>query len=195
MARRVLDHAAVVAAAAELANADGAQALTLARLASKLGVKTPSLYNHVDGMPGLLAELELLNAERLGDRLGQAVMGRSGIDALHAIAAAYRDYTRSNPGLYALGLRSAAGDDPGRPIHAALQTAQERAVIAVLRVVESLGLSGEAALHAVRGLRSLVHGFTSLELAGGFGLPLDLDESYRQMIEAFGRGIQSAGDI
>lgn len=194
MVRRVLDLAAVVTVAAELANTEGVQALTLARLASKLGVKTPSLYNHVDGMPGLLAELERLNAERLGDHLGLAVMGRSGMEALHAMAAAYRDYARSNPGLYVLGLRSAAGDDPGRPASAALQAAQERAVTAVLRVVESFGLSGAAALHAVRGLRSLVHGFTSLELAGGFGLPLDLDESYRRMIDAFGRGIQAVGD-
>ena len=30
----------------------------------------------------------------------------------------------------------------------------------------------------MRGLRSLVHGFSILELAGGFGLPLDADESF-----------------
>ena len=59
-----------------------------------------------------------------------------------------------------------------------------------LAVVASLGVQGVDALHAVRGLRSLVHGFATLEVAGGFGLPLDCDESYRRLVQNFVRGLE-----
>lgn len=192
MPRQNLTHAAVIAAAAELANTEGAEALSMARLAACLGVRTPSLYNHVDGLPGLRRDLEHLNAMRLGECLGVAVMGRSGMEALNALALSYRDYAHENPGLYAIGLRSAANDDPHSPATAELQAAQAVVVQIVVRVIESFGPSGAGALHAVRGLRSLVHGFASIEMAGGFGLPLDLEESYRRMIAAFGRGISES---
>ena len=53
--RRGLDRKAVVDAAVELLNAGGTKSLTLNRLAKKLGVQPPSLYNHIDGLPGLYA--------------------------------------------------------------------------------------------------------------------------------------------
>jgi hypothetical protein len=59
-----------------------------------------------------------------------------------------------------------------------------------LAVVGSFGMHGEDGLHAVRGLRSLVHGFASLEIAGGFGLPLDCDESFRRLVEILILGLQ-----
>ena len=53
--RAGLDKAVVVEAAAELINAEGIEELTLSRLAERLGVRTPSLYNHVMGCPGCTA--------------------------------------------------------------------------------------------------------------------------------------------
>jgi hypothetical protein len=47
-------------------------------------------------------------------------------------------------------------------------------------------------LHAVRGLRSLVHGFATLEVAGGFGMPLDIDESFRRLVELLISGLGPA---
>jgi len=52
----------------------------------------------------------------------------------------------------------------------------------VLVMLGSVGLSGEEAIHAARGLRAAVHGFATLEIAGVFGLPLDLDESFTRLI-------------
>lgn len=56
-------------------------------------------------------------------------------------------------------------------------------------MVASFGLRGEEGLHAVRGLRSVVHGFATLEVAGGFGLPLDCDESFRRLVMALASGL------
>lgn len=43
-------------------------------------------------------------------------------------------------------------------------------------------LRGEDAPHAARGLRSLAHGFATLQAAGGFGLPLECDESFHRLV-------------
>ena len=64
--RSNLTKQSVVQAAADLINAEGLEALSLGRLASELGIRTPSLYNHVDGLPGLMRELSILNARNLG---------------------------------------------------------------------------------------------------------------------------------
>ncbi len=182
----------VVEAAASLLNTEGAEALTLNRLAQELGVKTPSLYNHVDGLPGLYRELALLNARTLGERFTQAAIGKSGPAALIAVATAYRAYIKEAPGVYLAGLRSSGAQ---QPVDADLSAAEEASLRVTVAVVASFGLTGEDALHAVRGLRSLVHGFATLEIAGGFGLPLSLEESFDRLLQMFVRALQTAGDI
>ena len=52
-------------------------------------------------------------------------------------------------------------------------------------------MSDDAAIHAVRGLRSIVHGFATLELAGGFVMPLDCDESFCRLMQAFLAGLRN----
>lgn len=67
-----LNRASVVGAAAALADEAGLEGVTLGRLAGRLGVRTPSLYNHVDGLEGLRRELALLGTRELGERLGRS---------------------------------------------------------------------------------------------------------------------------
>ncbi len=190
MPRAGLDKETVVETAATLLNTEGAEALTLNRLAQELGVKTPSLYNHVDGLPGLYRELALLNARTLGERFTQAAIGKAGPVALIAVAQAYRAYIKESPGVYLASLRSSGAQ---QPVDAELSAAEETSLRVTVAVVASFGLTGEDALHAVRGLRSLVHGFATLEIAGGFGLPLSLDESFDRLLHMFVRALQNAG--
>lgn len=51
--RAGLDTQTLVLAAAELADEYGMEGVTLALLAAKLGVRSPSLYNHVNGLKEL----------------------------------------------------------------------------------------------------------------------------------------------
>jgi hypothetical protein len=59
----------------------------------------------------------------------------------------------------------------------------------------SLGLRGDDAIHAVRAFRSMVHGFATLEVAGGFGLPQDCDESFRRLVNALAAGMAVKKEI
>jgi len=181
--RRGLDRGAVVRAAAALLDASPGRDVTLAELAARLGVRTPALYNPSDGQDGLRRELALLGVRELGERLGRAAIGKSGADALRAIGHAYRAFARDRPGLYPFTLRAPESDD------AALIAASDD-VLEILRLaLEPYGLAADDQIHAMRGLRSLAHGFVSLELAGGFGLPQDLDASYQRLLDAFVAGL------
>ncbi len=184
-----LDKNAVVQAAVDLVNAEGSEALSLSRLAEQLGIQTPSLYNHVNGLPGLQRELVLINARTLGDWVSKAAIGKAGPTAILSIAQAYRAYIKAFPGLYLMSLRAARTHTAPDP---ELTQAEDRVVEVTVAVIASLGLQGDDAIHAVRALRSVVHGFATLELAGGFGLPLDCDESFNRLIDVLTRGLTSS---
>jgi AcrR family transcriptional regulator len=185
MARAGLDADAVVSAAAGLADAEGLAAVTLARLATDLGVRPPSLYAHVGGLPDLRRRLAARGAIDLAAELQTAAAGRAGEDALRAVASAYRDYARAHPGTYAALQRAPAGDD------AEASAAAAKVVDVVLAVLRGYGLEGDDAIHAARGLRAALHGFVSLETEGGFGLPLPLDESFSRLVATLHRGLLS----
>jgi len=183
--RAGLDQKAVVQAAAELIDQYGLAQLTLARLAEQLGIRTPSLYNYVRGLAGLHRELALLAIQEITMHFRQAAVGKAGDEAILAFANAYRAYAKEHPGRYIFTQQVSEDERED----SALQDARKEAVDVILAVLTSYNLSNEQALHAVRGLRSIVHGFVSLETSGGFGLPLDLDESYYQLITIFIRGL------
>ena len=182
-----LDRNAVVQAAVEILNYKGLQALTLSRLAEKLGIQTPSLYNHVNGLTGLQQELAVLNAKLLADRMSETAIGKSGADLFMDVAQAFRDYVKEHPGLYLSTLRASGTQEVQDP---KLQREEERALKIGLAIMSSLGLQGENAIHGLRAFRSMVHGFATLEVAGGFGLPQDCDESFRRLVSALVAGLQ-----
>jgi AcrR family transcriptional regulator len=182
-----LSRESVVEAAADLADEEGLEALSLSVLASRLGIRTPSLYNHVDGLDGLRRELALLGIRELGRRLGRAAIGKTRDEATFAIARVYREFVKERPGLYAATVRSSRLSYPEDPT---FQAAEEEVLETVLAVLASYGLRGDDALHATRGFRSTVHGFATLEVAGGFGIPLDLDESFERLLRTFVAGLR-----
>jgi AcrR family transcriptional regulator len=177
----------VVQAAVDLVSAEGSEALSLGRLAEKLGIRTPSLYNHVNGLPGLRRELSILNARNLAERLSEAAIGQSGPEAVRAVMQAIRAYIKELPGLYLSTLRASGAQEVVDP---ELEREEARSVKVGMVVMASFGLKGEEAVHALRGLRSLVHGFATLEVSGGFGMLLDLDESFTRLVRLFIAGIE-----
>ena len=62
-------------------------------------------------------------------------------------------------------------------------------MLAVLRGYE---LDGDDAIHAARIIRSALHGFVALQSAGGFGIPLDLDETFARLVAVLDVGLRAA---
>jgi len=184
MPRVGLDSESVVSAAAELADAEGLEAVTLAKVAARLNVRAPSLYVHVGGgLEDLRARIAERGGRALLTQLQAAAAGRAGEDALRAIAGAYRAYARAHPGSYAATQRVAllGGEESAK--------AAATLVELLLTVLRGYGLEGDDAVHAVRVVRAALHGFALLETGDGFGMPLDLDESFERLVQTLHQGL------
>lgn len=175
-ARPGLTTDAVVAAAAELVDTEGLGALSLSALADRLGVKTPSLYNHVAGLGGLRRLLALHGIALLAESLRTATMGRSKGDAIRHLSEAYRGFAGAHPGLYPLTQES----HPDDPVYDQLS---RRAIEPVLAALAGFGIDGDDAIHATRALRSALHGFVSLEAGSGFAIDLAPAESFERLLD------------
>lgn len=152
--------------------------LTIAALAEVLGVRAPSLYKHVDGLPGLRRGIVLRAKAGLAAALAKATIGRSGDDAVRALAEAWRDWARQHPVQYSMTVAAARpGDDEDAAVSGEL-------IEIVYSSLSGYGLAGDELIDAVRFLRSAVHGFLSLEAAGAFALPTALDHSYAMLVES-----------
>ncbi len=185
MPRAGLSPGVVVAEAARLVDTEGASALTLAALAQRFGVAQPSLYKHVAGLDDLHSRLAVLATRDLGGAMRRAASGRSGRDAVTAVATAYRDYAHEHPGSYSYLLRARPGD----PAHE--EVAQEvigvlADVLAGYRVVDE-----DAVVDAIRFLRSTLHGFVALEAAGGFAMARSVDRSFGRLVGAVDAALRS----
>lgn len=187
MPRAGLDPQRVLDAAATIADTEGLNALTIARLAQELKIKPPSLYNHIESLDALKDGLTQRGLRDLLDVSLRAVAGRSGQEALEALAHAQRRYAKSHPGLYA------AIQLPVMQQSAGSHALGGRYVETTLAVLRGYGLEGDAALHATRVLRAALRGFIDLELGGGFGLPLEVDASFEVLLRTLHAGLAEQG--
>ncbi|WP_166388136.1 TetR-like C-terminal domain-containing protein [Catellatospora methionotrophica] len=177
MARAGLSAQRVTLAAADLADSAGLDHVTISAVARGFGVKDASLYSHVRSLQDLRHRIALLAGGELVERIGAAVAGRSGRDALIAFADAYRAYALAHPGRYA------ASQLP-LPPELVDPAAFRRTYELTYGMLRGYGLSEPDLTDAVRLLRSTFHGFVSLQATGGFGHPRDVEQSWRRSVEA-----------
>ncbi len=185
MTRRAgLDADSVIEEAVRLIDAEGIEQLSLGKLAERLGVRVPSLYNHVTGLAGLRRDLSVYCMRDLLGYLTRAVMGKARGDAIRALADAFRKYAMEKPGRYLLTLQAPASDDR------VWQELGEQSVGVVRAVLAPYGFDEETTIHAIRSVRSIVQGFISLEMAGGFAIPLAVGDSFRWLIDLYIDGLE-----
>jgi AcrR family transcriptional regulator len=182
MPRQGLDRRRVVDAAEEL-GADGLDGVTFARLAAQLGVRPPSLYNHVENRAALIREIALRGVAGLGEALAAAAAGLAGADALRATGRAFRAYAHAHPARYEASIGAPA---PGDEEH---QAAADRVVAGIAAMLRAWRLEGDDAIDAIRTVRSALHGFVALERAGGFALARDVDASFERLLDVLVEGI------
>lgn len=187
MTRGGLSTASVVAAGAVMADEEGIDAVTLAALAGRLGVKPPALYKHVDGLGDLRHRIATLAMSELGDELRGALQGKSRLDALTALFTVLRGYATQHPGRYTstTGAEFNGPDDP-------LLTAATRVIGSISAVLSGYGIPPGERDHAIRSLRCMIHGFASLQAADGFQWASDPEESFAWMIRFVDAGLSAA---
>jgi AcrR family transcriptional regulator len=185
MARAGLTAERLTQAAADLADEVGYDQVTVSALARSFGVKDASLYSHIRNAHELWQNVAALALNELADKIAAAVAGRADKNALVAFADAYRDYAKTFPGRHAamqivLDADGVAG--PAARRHSTLSRA----------ILRGYSLAEPAETDAVRLVHSTVHGYVSLEKAGGFGHhPRGADASWKTTLDVLDMALRA----
>jgi AcrR family transcriptional regulator len=176
-----LTGARVTEAAADLADRIGFDKVTVSAVARGFGVADASLYSHVKNLQDLQIRIAFHASSELAAVLSAAIAGRSGDDALVAFANAYRDFAQASPGRY---------QSIQMPLDEALLAQSDghhRLVQACYALLRGYTLAEPEITDAVRLLRSVFHGFFTIEANGGFRATRDLTESWSRIVQALAR--------
>jgi AcrR family transcriptional regulator len=186
--RAGLSTADVVATAAAMADEAGYGAVALTPLAARLGVKPPALYKHVQSLADLQRRMATLATAELAEVLRDALQGKAGQEALESMFTAFRAYVAAHPGRYSatVGAEFQGPDDP-------LYVASLRVITSLRAVLSGYGIAPDDLDHAIRTLRSLIHGFALLQAASGFQWSNDPDESFAWMVRFVDEGLRGMG--
>jgi hypothetical protein len=154
------------------------------RIAADLTVEIERhLADKIATIPEMRRFLAVKGYRELQQHIENSIAGKSGVDALRAMAIGMRQYAMERPGLSAATFRSPATDSPE------WRDAQMQLAAVVLGVSSQLGITGEPALHALRLLRSFVRGFVMHEMGASFLEPLEYDRTYELGVEMFVEGL------
>jgi AcrR family transcriptional regulator len=159
-----------VQAARELLEEHGPEALSMRRVADRLGIRAPSIYKHLPDKRALEHALISAGFEEQAERFEAALAGSG--DPVAAIARAYRDYARAHPHVYRLMTERALERE---------QLAAGVEERAARPLVEALGGDRDLA----RALWAFAHGMTILELNDRFPEGADLDVAWECGLRAF----------
>jgi AcrR family transcriptional regulator len=162
----------IVAAARELVEEEGLDALSMRRLADRLGIRAPSIYKHLPDKQALENALISTILEEQGARFAAAV--KDADDPVGAFARAYRDFGRRSPHLYRLVTQRRLDRDHLNP------GAEERPA---QPIVDAVGGDRDLA----RALWAFAHGMTILELDERFRPDADLDVAWQRGLDSFRR--------
>ncbi len=159
----------IVKTARALLEEEGPEAVSMRRIADRLGIRAPSLYKHLADKAALEAALISAGFEEQAVLFEEAVRAP---DPLAAIASVYRRFAREHPHLYRLMTE--------RPLARERLTpgVEARAAAPVLEAV-----GGDE--HRARALWAFAHGMTILELNGRFPPEADIDAAWQRGLRAF----------
>lgn len=147
----------------------GQPSISLHELARRLGIKTPSLYNHIENTRELQYEVFRYAIEKFVANQKAATQNLEKDEAVRAFAEGYHAFATANKGLYKLIMTLPSESD---------SKAKEIALPLLKTVVEILskyGLPEEAIAHWQRVFRAILHGFISEEELGYFYYYKDAD--------------------
>ena len=98
---RAQRHDLIIAAARDLAEAEGWEAVTTRRLAALVEYSQPVLYSHFDGKDAIVRAVAIEGFADLAVRLRQAQSAAKGAEpALRAVCCAYLTFAAERPALY-----------------------------------------------------------------------------------------------
>mgnify|MGYP001288864288 FL=1 len=189
MPRQGLNREAVIAAAIRLIEEKGISKFSLNELAKSLHIKPASLYSHIESSEALLTDIGVIAVRQMVSSEKEAIEGKTGDEALFALASAYRKFAKEHYELYLLIMNIPKGKNP------VLELAAEDIVQPIMEVLGSYKIDRETQLHYQRAVRSMMHGFVAHEEYGAFShYPVDRDKSFEISIGLIAESLRRLGD-
>jgi AcrR family transcriptional regulator len=158
----------IVDVALELLEKEGSEAVSMRRIADRVGIRAASIYKHFPNKDALETAMISVGFERVATALGR------GGDGLEGLAATYRDFGRRHPHLYRLMTERPLNRD------ALAAGSEERAAAPIIQAA-----GGDPDL--ARAAWAFAHGMTILELTDRFPPDADLDAAWSRGVEALRR--------
>lgn len=163
----------------EIVDREGWDALTISYLAKKLTIQPPSIYNHLKNLDELKSNIALFGITKLYEELQKSIEGKSQEPTIYSLAFAYLSFARRHPGLYQSTLSS------GHTLGDQYSLVGNKILELIFEALKPYDLSEIELIHTVRGLRSILHGFVSLEDYDGFGMKIPIDDSVLFVLENY----------
>lgn len=152
-------------------NEKSPEELTIKELATRLDIKSSSLYKHFRNLEALHDLLTTYSLRQLLNHLNQSIQSLEGREALRNLFIAYRAFALQYPSLYEYTQNTS------------YWLSDESMAISnqIVELIESLLTNDKDTsdkIEAIRFFRSYVTGFVHLELHDGFGLDQAVDQSF-----------------
>jgi AcrR family transcriptional regulator len=178
----------VIDVAIDVLAKEGESALGINRVARELGVKPPSLYNHVRSGEDLRVQVAVRGWRLFAEAASHATASkRTPRSRLRALAGAYREFASNRPGLFAVmnTTQVPAANEAFARVSAEL-------LDAFGAPLADLDVGAATRVHAIRAIRSFVHGFCQLQSVGQFALDASIDLSFERGVDAIVSGFVHA---
>jgi AcrR family transcriptional regulator len=183
--RSRIDREQILAAAGEIGDTAGLGALTTTRLAERLRIKPPSLYQHFANIEVIKDALAMRALGEMIDLHKDVTSGRAGREALNALAHAQRTYAQARPGRYLAAMQTG-------PSHVVVATLRQAYVRLVAATLETYNMDPGVALEVSRSVVAALQGFVIVELNGVVGTPYETDQGYQRLLDMLDAGARAA---
>lgn len=183
MPRVGLTREKVIEKAAELANERGIEAVTITTLSQHLGIKKPSLYNHIKGPEDIYQGIMIYGWRHISE-CAAYVQNENPCAALREYAEIVYRYALGNPGVFEAMLWY------NRYQSEELKLATTELYRFFFAQTDKLHMDRETANHILRTYRAMIEGFLLLVIHDAFGNPVSIEESYELTLDVFMKGIE-----
>jgi AcrR family transcriptional regulator len=162
-----------------LADEIGLNQISFPKIAEKLNIKYPSLYNHYENIEDLKIKMTIYFLDNLNSELMKRLIGKSGDNAIREFSDVYREFAIKNKSGYRLYMNIPSTENEE------VKRLSKEINTMIHKILEFYNEDNAFITHKSRALRSLLHGFVSLSSHGYFQTPVDLKESFKVMIDDF----------
>lgn len=180
----------IIQTAADIADKEGLQNVSLKVIAEAFEIRTPSLYNHIKNMDELLREVAHNGMRSMNARMVKAAIGHVGDRALKIVSTEYLNYMIEHPGVYEIiQWANWNGTEETAAIY--------NEYISLLNAfIIPYNLEIESSREVLNMITGFIHGYTTLQLRYAFSNPERVQHELYNAMDTLLLGIhQKYGNI